>query len=127
MTVSGATDPALGNTYIKADNGLKSIKVKISSTSKDMIESLQDLGTKYDIDFITGAEVVENQNLVNLFSSLNQTLSVPKEGDKEYTFPIGNFFRFLAVLPGDHTFDLIITDMNGKTKRGTLVLTVEEQ
>ena len=125
MTVSGVTDPALGNTYIKADNGLKSIKVKISSTSDEMISSLQDLSAGYGVDFIAGAEVVENQNLVNLFTSLNQTLSVPNEGDKEYTFPIGNFFKLLVFLAGDHTFDLIITDMSGNTKSGKLVLTVE--
>ena len=125
MTVSGDTDPALGNTYIKADNGLKSIKVKISSTSDEMISSLQDLSAGYGVDFIAGAEVVENQNLVNLFTSLNQTLSVPNEGDKEYTFPIGNFFKLLVFLAGDHTFDLIITDMSGNTKSGKLVLTVE--
>lgn len=125
MTVSAATDPALGDTYIKADNGLKSIKVKISSTSEEMISSLQELNTNYGVDFIAGAEVVENQKLVDLFDSLNQTLTVPNEGDKEYTFPIGNFFGLLAFLSGDHTFDLIITDMNGNTKSGQLVLTVE--
>ena len=126
MTVSFATDPALGNTYIKADNGLKSIKVKISSTSDDMISSLQDANKDYGVDFITGAEVVGNQNLVNFFKTLGG-LTVPNEGDKEYTFPIGNFFRMLALLPGVHTFDLTITDMNGKTKSGTLVLTAEEE
>lgn len=125
MTVSGGTDPALGNTYIKADNGLKSIKVKISSTSDEMISSLQDLSAGYGVDFIAGAEVVENKKLVDLFKDLGQTLTVPNEGDTEYTFPIGNFFGLLVFLPGDHTFDLIITDMSGNTKSGKLVLTVE--
>ena len=127
MTVSEATDPALGDTYIKADNGLKSIQVKISSTSDEMISSLQDLSAGYDVDFIAGAEVVQNQKLVNLFTDLGQTLTVPNEGDTEYTFPIGNFFGLLAYIAGDHTFDLIITDMNGNTKSGKLVLTVEQQ
>ena len=125
MTVSAATDPALGDTYIKADNGLKSISVKISSTSEEMISSLQDLSAGYGVDFISGAEVVENQKLVDLFKDLGQTLTVPNEGDTEYTFPIGNFFGLLVFLSGDHTFDLVITDMNGNTKNGKLVLTVE--
>lgn len=125
MTVSGATDPALGDTYIKADNGLKSISVKISSTSEEMISSLQDLSAGYGVNFISGAEVVENQKLVDLFKDLGQTLTVPNEGDTEYTFPIGNFFGLLVFLSGDHTFDLVITDMNGNTKNGKLVLTVE--
>lgn len=125
MTVSGATDPAQGDTYIKADNGLKSISVKISSTSEEMISSLQDLSASYGVDFISGAEVVKNQKLVDLFTDLGQTLTVPNEGDMEYTFPIGNFFSLLVFLSGDHTFDLVITDMNGNTKNGKLVLTVE--
>ena len=127
MTVSSDTDPALGDTYIKADNGLKSIKVKVSSTSEDMLSSLQALSAGYGVDFIAGAEVVQNQQLVNLFTKLGQPLTVPNEGDTEYTFPIANFFGMLVILPGDHTFDLIITDMNGNTKSGKLVLTVEQQ
>ena len=69
--------------------------------------------------------MVENKKLVDLFKDLQQTLSVPNKGDKEYTFPIGNFFKLLVYLAGDHTFDLIITDMSGNTKSGKLVLTVE--
>lgn len=126
MTVGFDTDPSLGDTHIEAENGIKSIKVKVSSTSEDMISSLQDLSAEYDVDFIAGAEVVGNNNMVTLFEKLYQTLSVPSEGDTEYTFPIGNFFMFLAILPGEHTFDLVITDMEGNTKDGVLKLTVAE-
>ena len=126
MIVSGETDPSLGNTYIASENGLKSIKVKMSSTSEDMVASLQELTENYDgVDFINGAEVVGNQEMTRLFGDLGQTLAVPAEGDTEYTFPIGNFFLFLAVLPGEHTFTLTITDMNGNTKDGILKLTVK--
>lgn len=126
MVVSVATDPALGDTYIAAEHGIKSIRVKMSSTSEDMMSSLADLAGNYDgVDFATGAEVVENQNMVTLFGDLGQTLAVPSEGDKEYTFPIGNFFTLLAVLPGEHSFTLTITDMQGGTKNGKLKLTVE--
>lgn len=126
MIVSGGTDPSLGDTYIASENGLKSISVKMSSTSEDMISSLQGLSENYNgVDFINGAEVVGNQEMVRLFSELGQTLDVPAQGDKEYTFPIGNFFTLLAFLPGEHTFTLTITDMNGNTKNGLLKLTVE--
>ena len=126
MIVSGETDPSLGDTYIASENGLKSIKVKMSSTSEEMVASLQALTENYDgVDFINGAEVVGNQEMTRLFGDLGQTLAVPAEGDTEYTFPIGNFFLFLAVLPGEHTFTLTITDMNGNTKDGILKLTVE--
>lgn len=127
MVVSITTEPALGNTYIAAENGIKSIMVNISSTSKDMISSLQQMAEneKYNgLNFINGAEVVDNQNMVTLFSDLGQTLSVPSEGDKKYTFPIGNFFSLLAFLSGEHTFTLTITDMQGNTKNGVLKLTV---
>lgn len=126
MIVSATTDPSLGDTYISAANGLKSIVVKMSSTSEDMIASLQDLSANYaGVDFISGAEVVGNQNMVELFSDLGQTLSVPSVGDTQYTFPIGNFFTLLAFLPGEHTFTLTITDVQGNTKNGVLKLTVE--
>ena len=120
------TDPSLGDTYIASEYGLKSIVVKMSSTSDAMIGSLRALTENYDgVDFINGAEVVGNQGMVGLFSDLGQTLAVPAEGDTEYTFPIGNFFDLLVVLPGEHTFTLTITDMEGNTKDGVLKLTVE--
>ena len=126
MTVSATTDPSMGDTYIAAENGIKSIMVKMTSTSDDMISSLVDLAVNYEgVDFVAGAEVVANQNMVRLFEDLGQTLSVPSIGDTEYTFPIGNFFTLLAFLPGEHTFTLTITDQQGNTQNGLLKLTVE--
>lgn len=124
MVVSATTDPSLGDTYIAAEHGIKSIKVKMSSTSDAMMGSLSDLAVQWGVDFAAGAEVVDNQNMVALFGELGQTLAVPSEGDLEYTFPIGNFFTLLSVLSGEHTFTLTITDMEGNTKNGKLVLTV---
>ena len=126
MTVSANTDPSLGDTYIAAENGIKSIMVKMTSTSDEMMSSLADLAGNYEgVDFVAGAEVVANKNMVSLFGDLGQTLSVPTVGDTEYTFPIGNFFTLLAFLPGEHSFTLTITDQQGNTKNGLLKLTVE--
>lgn len=126
MVVSGATDPALGNTYIAAEHGIKSILVKITSTSEDMMNELGSLANNYEgVDFAAGAEVVGNGNMVSLFSALGQSLSVPSVGDTEYTFPIGNFFGLLQFLPGEHTFSLTIIDMQDNIKNGFLKLTVE--
>lgn len=127
MTITAETDPSLGDTEIKASAGIKSIKVKITSTSEDMVSSLADLADNYDgIDFLgAGTEVVANQGMVALFEDLGQTLEVPATGDVEYVFPIGNFFGFLMFLPGDHSFELVVTDMQGNTKSGSLTLTVE--
>lgn len=125
MTVNAGTDKSLGDTYIKCDNGIKSIKVSIVSTSDEMIESLGDLNTNYGVDFINGAEIVDNQSVVQLFNDLNQPLTVPSAGDIDYTFPIGNFFGLLGFLSGQHTFNMVVEDMNGTKKNGTLTLTVE--
>ena len=127
MVVSGATDPALGNTYIAAEHGIKSILVKMTSTSDEMITSLEDLKSEWDVDFLSGTEVVGNQNMVKLFAKLtpDNPLNVPSVGDKEYTFPIGNFFTLLQFLPGEHTFSLTIVDMEDNIKNGFLKLTVE--
>ena len=126
MVVNEETDPKLGDTHIEAVNGIKSVRVKVTSTSEDMLGALTELGGAYKgIDFENGTEVVGNEGLVALFSDLGQELSVPAEGDKEYIFPIGNFFPFLVILPGDHTFILTVTDMNGNTKDGQLTLTIK--
>lgn len=126
MVVSGATDPSLGDTYIAAEHGIKSIRVKMTSTSDEMMSSLADLKTEWDVDFVSGAEVVDNKNMEDLFNiGLKQTLAIPTEGDSEYTFPIGNFFGLLQFMPGEHTFTLTVTDMQGGTKNGLLKLTVE--
>lgn len=125
MTVTFTTDPSLGDTYIAAEHGIKSISVKVESTSADMMSELERLISDYGVDFVNGAEVVENQDMVNLFLDLDQVLEVPTKGDTEYTFPIGNFFGFLAILPGEHTFTMVVTDMEGNTKNGQLTLTVE--
>lgn len=126
MVVSMLTDPSLGDTYIAAEHGIKSIVVSMASTSADMMASLADLAVEYEgVDFVNGAEVVGNQNMVSLFETLGQSLAVPSQGDTEYTFPIGNFFKLLGMMPGEHSFTLTITDMEGNTKNGKLKLTVE--
>lgn len=119
------SDASIGDTYIRAEKGIKSITVRIESTSEDMVSSLGDLADQYGVDFIAGAEVVANQDCVDLFASLGQTLAVPAVGDTEYTFPIGNFFGFLKILQGTHTFYLSVTDMEGNTKSGKLLITIE--
>ena len=119
-----SVSPSLGDTYLAATAGFRSITVSISSTSADMNNSLAELSTQYGVDFISGAEIVDNQNVVALFDSLGQPLSVPTQGDTSYNFPIGNFFSFLQVLAGSHTFYLTVTDMQGNTKSGSVNITI---
>ena len=127
MGEGGSLDKSLGNTKIDATNGIKSLMVTAESTNPDMVASLEAVGAGYGLDFVTaGVEVVGNTDLVSFFSGLGQTLSVPAEGDTSYQFPIGNFFVLLDVMSGTHTFHLTVTDMNGKTKTGEVVITVNE-
>ena len=119
-------DPRLGDTYIAAEEGLKSIVVKIESTSEDMLSSVELLAENYDgVDFLSGTEIVGNLELVRLFSNLGQELEVPNQSDKDYTFPIGNFFTLLSLLAGEHTFTLTVVDMTGNSKSGKVVVTVQ--
>lgn len=121
---AAGVDKSLGDTGIACEDGIKSIKVKVESTSSDMLASLSELKSQYGVDFVGGEEIVENQNVVQLFNDLQQPLSVPTQGDKSYTFPIGNFFGLLQVLQGEHTFNLTVTDMNGGVKSGKVVITI---
>ena len=123
---ANSVSPSLGDTYLAATAGFRSITVSISSTSAEMNSSLAALSTEYGVDFISGAEIVDNQNVVELFDSLGQPLSVPTQGDTSYNFPIGNFFGFLQVLAGSHTFYLTVTDMHGNTKSGSVNITITE-
>lgn len=128
MVVQESTDASKGDTYIAAEHGIKSIRVEMHSTNESMMESLATVAEGYPkANFVAGAEVVGNQDMVSLFAELGQTLDVPAEGDEEYTFPIGNFFGFLAMFPGEHTFTLEVTDTKGNAKNGVLVLTINEQ
>lgn len=118
-------DPSIGDTYIAAENGLKSIYVRIESNSEEMMDAISELAENYEgVDFVKGTEIVENQEVVRLFEDLGQDLTVPAEGDEEYTFPIGNFFLFLSVLPGEHTFILTVTDTKGHSESGQVIVTV---
>lgn len=127
ITLSDGIDPALGDVNIACTAGIKSIVVKVTSTSADMMGQLPDVAVQYEgVDLVNGCEVVGNQNLVAFLKELGQEISVPNVGDKNYTFPIGNFFVFLSFLPGDHSFTLTVTDANGATKSGTVTVTVPE-
>ena len=121
------TDLSLGDVHIAAEKGIKSLMVTAESTSQDMVTSLEAVGGIYGLDFVNaGVEVVGNNDLVAFFSSLGKNLSVPAEGDTSYDFPVGNFFSLLQVMAGTHKFHLTATDMNGKTKTGEVVITVNE-
>lgn len=118
------TDPALGDTYIAAENGIKSIMVSITTNSDDFIDALADLNKEFKVDFANGAEIVDNSNVIDVFNSVEQEVTIPILGQKEYTFPIGNFFTLLGGMSGSHTFNMTVTDMNDVQKSGSITIKV---
>lgn len=125
ITLSADIDPALGDVKIEAENGIKSLIVKVESSSEEMMGALEEVAAGYDgVDLVRGCEVVGNQGLVDFLGGLQQIITVPAQGDKEYTFPVGNFFLFLGPMTGEHNFIMTVTDMQGSVESGTLKITV---
>lgn len=118
------TDPALGDVNIIATKGMKSLLVKISSNSSGFTAALDEMAADPALNFVTGSEVVGNNSLKGLFVDLGQEITIPSEGVTNYTFPVGNFFVFLAMYPGTHSFEMKVTDMEGATATETVVITV---
>lgn len=128
ITLSADTDPALGDVKIEAENGIKNLVVKVESSSDAMMGALEAVAEEYQgVDLVGGCEVVGNHGLVNFLGGLGQTITVPAQGDQEYTFPVGNFFLFLGAMPGEHNFIMTVTDMQGSVESGTLKITVTEE
>ena len=124
---SATADPSSGDVGMSAEKGLKSVMVKVNSSSAEMMEQLAAVADEYEgVDLVNGCEVVGNQNLVEFLGSLGKTITVPAEGDTEYVFPVGQFYLFLGILPGTHNFLMTVTDMDGNTKSGTIVVTITE-
>lgn len=124
---AATADPSSGDVVMAAENGLKSVKVNVVSSSDEMMEQLAAVADEYPgVDLVNGCEVVGNQNLVAFLGSLDKVITVPAEGDTDYTFPVGQFYLFLGILPGTHNFVMTVTDMQGNQKSGTVQVTITE-
>lgn len=124
---SATADPSSGDVAMTATKGLKSVQVKVLSSSDEMMEQLAAVADEYPgVDLVNGCEVVGNQNLVAFLGSLGKEITVPAQGDTEYTFPVGQFYLFLGILPGTHNFVMTVTDMEGTQKSGTVQVTITE-
>lgn len=121
---------------IKADAGLKSVKVQIVGGNpmfKNIIETLAnpESGEEAEkIDFLNGEELVDNTTLGNIINSIAPGIPVLEKNATEYIFPVGSFFNTLNNMgttteSEGHVFNITITDNNGRTTSGTLNVTVE--
>lgn len=124
---SASADPSSGDVAMTAEKGLQSVCVKVQSSSKEMMKELAVVADEYPgVDLVNGCEVVGNNNLVAFLGSLGKEITVPAQGDTEYTFPVGQFYLFLGILPGTHNFIMTVTDMEGNQKSGTVQVTITE-
>lgn len=122
--------PASADATLKTPAGLKSALVKIETNNAAFITTLQDAAFDTPGALLTGAELIGNVAMQNLFKSLDLKESngsnkqTPTAGVTEYTFPIGAFFTFLDIFTGTHKFHLTLTDANNKQVTATLTVTI---
>lgn len=110
---------------ITAEAELKSVKIQIIGGNK-MFQSI------VEIQF--GAEPFEligNDTLGKIFEDLEMDIKLPTEATTNYKFPVGEFFDILSSMgptdePDGHTFEITVTDQNGKTASGKLSVIVTE-
>ena len=122
---AATADPTTCDVVMHADYGIKSVMVKVKSSNPDMIEALNGVAElNPGVDLVNGCEVVGNQGLVDFLGGLDKVITVPTQGDTDYTFPVGQFYLFLGALSGEHNFEMTVTDMQGKTKSGVVRITI---
>lgn len=110
---------------ITAEAGLKSVKIQIIGGNK-MFQSI--------VEKQFGAEPFEligNDTLGKIFEDLEMDIKLPTEATTNYKFPVGEFFDILSSMgptdePDGHTFEITVTDQNGKTASGKLSVIVTE-
>lgn len=110
---------------ITAEAGLKSVKIQIIGGN----ETFQSI-----VEAQFGAEPFEligNDTLGKIFEGLEMNIKLPTEATTDYKFPVGEFFVILSSMgPTDkqdgHTFEIIVTDQNGKTASNKLNVIVTE-
>lgn len=133
-SISAGDAPESADAIIKAPAGLESVIVKIDGGNDGFRAAIQnlDLGGS---NFVSGVNLVNNTQFEEIIASLSalgiKPISVPKDGDTEYRFPIASFFKMLdgfkATDPGDsHDFIITVQDKDGKTVEDVLKVTINK-
>lgn len=111
---------------IKSSVGLESVKVQIVPDNQMFGGMLQGVASVYQIDFLSGAELVDEDNLANVVAELAPGLEAPNTGDKEYEFPVDAFFEALnnmgLTLTDGHKFNIVVQDSNGTAESSLSVI-----
>ncbi len=99
---------------IEAEAGIKSFQVKISSTSQDFATTIAQMA-----DF----DLTQPGNLTETLDGLGLPYGDNVTNQKAVEFNISKFIPMLSLFPNaTHTFQLIVTDNNGKTSTASIII-----
>lgn len=98
--------------------GIQSIVVKATTDNESLGQILGGMG------FTSGVDLVDT-DVQALKLALGE--NIPHGGDKDYTFSVnGMISAALAANLGTHTFEVKVTDLNGKSASGTLTFNITD-
>ena len=129
-SIEAGDAPSSADAYIASEAGLESILVTIVAGNQAFQEILADLTMDGQSFLNSGVDLIDNNDFNTLLES-TQAGTAPKNGDTEYTFPIGVFFTFLNATGATdtgtpHEFHITVTDKNGKQATGIFKVTINE-
>ncbi len=104
---------AIVNIYAEA--GIKSFQVKIGSTNSSFVETIDQMG-------MTDFDLTNPGNLTGTLTDLGLPYGDNVTNQKNVVFDITTFISMLKIFAGTHTFQLIVTDNNGKTSSASIII-----
>jgi hypothetical protein len=121
VTFSISSLPSSFKAYIKAPNGIESIVVKITAGNEKFRQAIADLS----IDFINGADIVDNEAFVSVIDYFAKGTKAPSKGDTSFDFPIDAFLQIMSMYGTTdegkaHEFEITVTDQLGNSVSATL-------
>lgn len=118
---------ANADAIITAEAGIKSVKVQIEGDG--MFGTI--IGGLFNGGFLTGLELVGNEELETVLDDVGVTVSAPTAGATTYNFPVGSFFGLLSAFPTDsadgHVFNITVEDNNGEIAESSLSVVVNNE
>ena len=117
------------NATITASAGIAHVKVQIEGDG--MFGKI--IGQLFNGGFLTGLDVVDNEDFEKMMADPDEGLglkgiTIPRTGDKSYTFPVGSFFGMLSPFVTDsadgHVFKITVEDSNGEIAENSLSVIV---
>lgn len=117
------------NATITASAGIAHVKVQIEGDG--MFGEI--IGQLFNGEFLTGLDVVDNEDFEKMMADPDEGLglkgiTIPRTGDKSYTFPVGSFFGMLSPFVTDsadgHVFKITVEDSNGEIAENSLSVIV---